>query len=222
MPRTLLTVIALIAITCVAPLVADEKPAAANEDGFVSLFDGKTLDGWTPQDPAADAFKVEDGAILCGGPFTHLFYTGKVNDGKFKNFELRAEFKMAVSSNSGIFFHTENPGPKGKLTKGYECQICGDSYAKDPKKTGSLYDVEDVKTSPAKDEEWTSYTIRVEGKHIVLSINGKPTVDYTEPEPVVRKKGREGRVVSSGAFALQSHDAKSKVWIRNIRVKALP
>ena len=54
------------------------------------------------------------------------------------------------------------------------------------------------------------------------SVNGKVTVDYTEPEPVERKKGREGRVVSSGAFALQSHDAKSKVWIRNIRVKVLP
>jgi len=224
MPRTLLTLIALIAITCVAPLVADEKPAppAANEDGFVSLFDGKTLDGWTPQDPAANAFKIDDGAILCGGPFTHLFYTGKVNDGTFKNFELRAEFKMAPSSNSGIFFHTENPGPKGKLLKGYECQICGDSYTKDPKKTGSLYDVEDVKTSPANDEEWTSYTIRVEGKRVILSINGKVTVDYMEPEPVVRKRGREGRVVSTGAFALQSHDARSKVWIRNIRVKVLP
>lgn len=205
-------------------LIADDKKIADDPDrGFVPLFDGKSLDGWTPQDPAtASAFKVDDGAILCNGAFTHLFYSGKVNDAKFKNFELRAEFKMAPNSNSGIFFHTENPGPKKKVEKGYECQICGDSYTKDPKKTGSLYDIEDVKESPAKDNEWATYVIRVEGKHIVLQVNGKTTIDYTEPDPPNRKKGREGRVIASGTFALQAHDPVSKVWFRNIRVKVLP
>ena len=63
----------------------------------------------------------------------------------------------------------------------------------------------------------------VEGKHIVvLTVDGKVTVDYTEPDPAKRKKGREGRVVSSGTFALQAHDPRSKVWFRNIRVKMLP
>jgi hypothetical protein len=206
-----------------APAQSGAADGAAAEPGFVSLFDGKSLDGWTPQDPALkDAFKVEDGAILTHGAFTHLFYSGPVNGAKFKNFELRAEFKMAPSSNSGIFFHTENPGPKKKVERGYECQICGDSYAKDPKKTGSLYDIEDVKKSAAPDNEWSTYVIRVEGKHIVLTVNGKVTVDYTEPTPPNRKKGREGRVISSGTFALQAHDPTSKCWFRNIRVKALP
>jgi hypothetical protein len=207
-------------------LIADDKklPGDDPDRGFVPLFDGKSLDGWTAQDPAtaAAAFKVEDGTIVCNGPFTHLFYSGKVNDAKFKNFELRAEFKMGPTSNSGIFFHTENPGGKKKVEKGYECQICGDSYTKDPKKTGSLYDIEDVKESPAKDGEWSTYVIRVEGKHIVLQVNGKTTVDYTEPDPPNRKKGREGRVISSGTFALQAHDPVSKVWFRNMRVKVLP
>src|SRR6476469_6181608 len=85
---------------------------AKDEQGFVSLFDGKSLDGWTPQDPAlADAFKVEDGAILTHGKFTHLFYSGPVNGAKFKNFELRAEFKMGQTSNSGLVLQTEHPGP---------------------------------------------------------------------------------------------------------------
>ena len=207
-------------------LIAEDKklPVDDPDRGFVPLFDGKSLDGWTAQDPAtaAAAFKVEDGTIVCNGPFTHLFYSGKVNDAKFKIFELRAEFKMGPTSNSGIFFHTENPGGKKKVEKGYECQICGDSYTKDPKKTGSLYDIEDVKESPAKDGEWATYVIRVEGKHIVLQVNGKTTVDYTEPDPPNRKKGREGRVISSGTFALQAHDPVSKVWFRNIRVKVLP
>jgi hypothetical protein len=215
------------AVVAIALLMAGVSPAAdappAPEEGFVALFDGKTLDGWTAQDPSAkETFKVEDGAILCNGGFQHLFYSGKAHDAKWVNFELRAEFKMAPSSNSGIFFHTDNPGAKKKVEKGYECQVCGDSYKKDPKKTGSLYDIQDVKESPAKDDEWTTYTIKVEGKHIVLIVNGKTTVDYTEPDPPNRKKGREGRVVSSGTFALQAHDPASKVWFRNIRVKALP
>jgi hypothetical protein len=204
---------------------ADDKPAAATadkEEGFVSLFDGKSLDGWTPQDKSLDAFSVDDGCILTHGAFTHLFYSGPVNGAKFKNFELRADFKMGPTSNSGIFFHTENPGPRKKVEKGYECQICGDSYTKDPKKTGSLYDIQDVKESHAKDNEWSTYVIRVEDKHIVLTVNGKVTVDYTEPTPPNRKKGREGRIISSGTFALQAHDPVSKCWFKNIRVKVLP
>ena len=220
--------LALLTVVCLTAATFAAEPAK-DEQGFVSLFDGKTLDGWTPQDPAlADAFKVEDGAILTHGKFTHLFYSGAVNGAKFKNFELRAEFKMGKTSNSGIFFHTENPGPgatpdkQKKVEKGYECQICGDSFTKDPKKTGSLYDIEDVKQSAAKEDEWSTYVIRVEGKHILLQVNGKTTIDYTEPTPPNRKKGREGRVLSSGTFALQAHDPGSTCAFRNIRVKVLP
>jgi hypothetical protein len=224
----MLRLFALLSVVLFSTLAVAAEPAG-DEQGFVPLFDGKSLDGWTPQDPAlADAFKVEDGAILTHGKFTHLFYSGPVNGAKFKNFELRAEFKVGRTSNSGIFFHTENPGPAAaagkqkKVEKGYECQICGDSYTKDPKKTGSLYDVEDVKQSAAKEDEWSTYVIRVEGKHITLQVNDKTTVDYTEPTPPNRKKGREGRVISSGTFALQAHDPVSKCWFRNIRVKVLP
>ena len=75
--------------------------------------------------------------------------------------------------------------------------------------------------APAKDNEWSTYVIRVEGKHIVLIVNGKTTIDYTEPTPPNRKKGREGRVLSSGTFALQAHDPGSTVYYKNIRIKAL-
>jgi hypothetical protein len=220
--------LALLTVLCLTTAAFAAEPAK-DEQGFVPLFDGKSLEGWTPQDPAlADAFKVEDGAILTHGKFTHLFYSGPVNGARFKNFELRAEFKMGKTSNSGIFFHTENPGPgatpakQKKVEKGYECQICGESYTKDPKKTGSLYDIQDVKQSAAREDEWSTYVIRVEGKHIVLQVNGKTTVDYTEPTPPNRKKGREGRIISSGTFALQAHDPVSRCWFRNIRVKVLP
>jgi predicted RNA-binding protein with PUA-like domain len=215
--RSTTTLIALLSL--VTLIFAADKPAADKEEGFVPLFDGKTLDGWTPNE-MPEAFAVEDGCIVCKTGFAHLFYTGDVNKHEFKNFELRAEFKFVPGSNSGIFFHTANEG-KGLVKKGYECQICSDSH-KDPRKTGSLYAIEDVKESAAKDDEWSMYTIRVEGKHITLKVNDKVTVDYTEPENPKREKGRERRVVSSGTFALQGHDPKSKTWFRNIRVKALP
>ena len=217
--------IALCLLSTLITRAADDKPAAPadKDEGFVSLFDGKSLDGWTPQDKAlADSFSIDDGTIKCHGKFGHLFYSGPVNNANFKNFELRADFKMGEHSNSGIFFHTQNQGGKGTLAKGYECQICGDSYAKDPKKTGSLYDIQDVKKSAANDNEWSTYVIRVEGKHIVLTVNGKVTVNYTEPTPPNRRKGREGRVVSAGTFALQAHDPGSTCWFKNIRVKVLP
>ena len=215
--RTTKILIALLTI-CSFSFAADQ-PAGDKEEGFVSLFDGKTLDGWKANEKP-EAFAVEDGCIVCKSGFAHLFYTGDVNKHEFKNFELRAEFKFIPGSNSGIFFHTADEG-KGLVKKGYECQICSDGH-KDPRKTGSLYAIEDVKESAAKDNEWSTYTIRVEGKHIVLTVNGKVTVDYTEPENPKREKGRERRVVSSGTFALQGHDATSKTWFRNIRVKVLP
>jgi len=215
--RPFITFIALFSLATLA--LAADKPAADKEEGFVQLFDGKTLDGWTPNEKP-EAFAIEDGCIVCKNGFAHLFYTGDVNKHEFKNFELRAEFKFIPGSNSGIFFHTANEG-KGLVKKGYECQICSDGH-KDPRKTGSLYAIEDVKESAAKDNEWSTYTIRVEGKHITLKVNDKVTVDYTEPENPKREKGRERRLVSSGTFALQGHDAQSKTWFKNIRVKILP
>jgi hypothetical protein len=198
---------------------AAKNDPTQSESGFVSLFDGKTLEGWTPNEKP-ESFVAEDGCIHCRSGFAHLFYTGPVNGHNFTNFELRAEFKTAPNANSGIFFHTANEGP-GKVSKGYEAQICSPGH-KDPAKTGSLYAIQDVKESSAKDNEWNSYTIIVRGKHIILKVNDKVTVDYTEAPRPERKKGRERRVLSSGTFALQGHEPGSDTWFRNIRVKVLP
>jgi hypothetical protein len=105
--------------------------------------------------------------------------------------------------------------------KGYECQICGDSYAKDPKKTGSLYDIEDVKQSAAKTTSGRRTSSASREAHRA-QVNGRTTVDYTEPDPPNRKKGREGRVCRRGLCAPVRHDPVSKVAFRNIRVKVLP
>jgi Domain of Unknown Function (DUF1080) len=92
----------------------------------------------------------------------------------------------------------------------------------DWRRTGSLYAIQDVREVYVKDSVWYTEQINVKGKQISVFINNKQVVDYTEPEEVKRDKGMEGRLISSGTFALQGHDPKSKVFYKNIMVKVLP
>ena len=70
--------------------------------------------------------------------------------------------------------------------------------------------------------KWFTEYFKVEGKHVIVKINDKTVVDYTEPDNVKRDAGSEGRILSSGTLALQGHDPNSKVYFKNIMVKALP
>lgn len=187
-------------------------------DEWISLFDGKTLNGWKVG-ANASAFKVENGCIVVNGNVSHLYYDGEVQQHQFKNFEFKADVMTTPGSNSGIYFHTqyqEKDWPK----KGYEVQV-NNSHT-DWRRTGSLWAIQDVKETYAKDNEWFTLHIKVSGKHITLAINDKTVVDYTEPENVQREEGMKDRIISSGTFALQGHDPKSKVYYRNIKVKVLP
>ncbi|MBN8676562.1 MAG: DUF1080 domain-containing protein [Chitinophagales bacterium] len=185
---------------------------------WVALFDGRTLDGWKAG-ANASSFSVVDGSIMVNGNVAHLFYNGPVQQHDFKNFEFKADVMTMPGSNSGIYFHTlyqESSWPK----KGYEVQV-NNSHT-DWRRTGSLYAIQDVRETYVKDSVWYTERIRVKGKHISVFINNKQVVDYTEPEDVKRDKGMEGRLLSSGTFALQGHDPKSKVFYKNIMVKVLP
>lgn len=180
------------------------------EEGWASLFDGKSLGGWKASENAA-SFSVQDGAIMAFGPRSHLFYVGPVNKAEYKNFEFKADVMTTKGSNSGIYFHTkfqENGWP----SVGYEAQV--NNTQGDPRKTGSLYAIKDVNEAPVKDDEWFNYHIIVQGKTITLKINGKTVVEFTEPDG-----GQGGRKLASGTFAFQAHDPQSKVFYKNIMVK---
>ncbi len=185
-----------------------------DEEGFKQIWDGKTFKGWKASENK-EAWKIEDGKLLCDGKRSHLFYMG--DDKPFKNFELRVDVMTTPGSNAGIYFHTkyqETGWPK----QGFETQV--NNSHRDPKRTGSLYGVENVMKAPAKDNEWYTQSILVKGKRIILSVNGKVLVDYTEPDDV--KAGKDfSRVLNEGTFALQAHDPQSKVYFKNIRVKRL-
>lgn len=185
--------------------------------GWQKLFDGKTLAGWKVNEENPATFSVENKAIKVAGPRTHMFYDGEVGNHNFKNFELKLTAKTLPGSNSGIYFHTIYQA-KGWPNKGYEVQV--NNSHEDWRRTGSLYGVQDVKDSLVKDNTWYKYHIIVKGKNIVIKINDKEAVNYTEPAEL--PKGAGGRKLDMGTFALQGHDPKSVAFFKDIKVKILP
>jgi hypothetical protein len=187
----------------------------ANDEGWIEMFDGSTLDGWKVGENA-DSWSVKDGVIVCHGPRSHLFYVAE--EKPFKNFHFKGEVKTTKGSNSGIYFHTrfqEQGWPKF----GYECQV--NVTQRDPKKSSGLYGVVDVADPGVEDDQWYTQEIIVTGRRIQLILNGKTMVDYTEPENKQAESNDFERRLSEGTFALQAHDPDSLVYFRNLRVKRL-
>ncbi len=184
---------------------------------WVSLFDGHSLNGWKVGKNAG-TFSVKDGQIAVHGPTAHLFYVGEYNNHVFKNFEFKADVMTYPGANSGIYFHAQYQESSWPET-GFEVQV-NNSHT-DWKRTGSLYDVVNIEEVYVKDMEWFTEYIKVEGKHVIIKINDKTVVDYTEPADYKPEPGQTNHFLSSGTFALQGHDPKSEVHFKNIMVKVL-
>ncbi len=199
-------------------VAADPSKPTPDKDGFYNLFDGKSLDGWKINE-SPESFKVEDGNLVVNGNRGHAFYDGPVANHNFKNFHFKAEAMCMPTSNSGIYFHTQFQ-PDGWPQQGFEAQV--NNTHGDPKKTGGLYNVKDVmNNSPAKDKEWFTYDILVNGSDIKVLINGQPATEWTQPADWKGTPDQPGRKLGSGTFALQAHDPVSKVLYRKIMIKPL-
>ncbi len=197
-----------------------DRAEALQTNGWQPLFDGQSLDGWTASENK-DSAKVVDGELVVGGgERSHVFYSGEVGDHDFKNFQLKLKVKAEPKSNSGVYVHTKYQ-EEGWPEQGYEVQV--NNSGDDPRKTGSLYGVVDVKESPAKDNEWFDYLITVEGNRITAAINGEQVVEFTDTgDDMPHLKEFPGRKVSSGTIALQAHDPASIVHYKDIEIKLLP
>lgn len=206
----------LLAAVAVSFFSCSSMKSGKSGNAWISLFDGKSLSGWRAN-KNGESFKVEDGKIVVNGQTSHLFYDGPVNNHEFKNFEFKAQVMTFPSANSGIFIHTAYQ-PDGWPAKGYEVQV--NNSQSDWRRTGSLYSIDDVKEVYVKDKVWYTEYVKVEGKHIVIKINDKTVVDYTEPESVSNSSAT--KKLSAGTFALQAHDPGSKVYFKDIYVKLLP
>ena len=205
------------AVSCCVLLFSGFKQPVQN-DGWISLFDGKSIANWKVG-KHAETFSVDSGMIIVHGLTAHLFYNGDVLNHDFKNFEFKADVMTHQGANSGIYIHTAYQ-ESGWPEVGYEIQV--NNTHTDWRRTGSVYAIQDVKEVFVKEAEWFTMDITVQGKRVIVKINGKVINDYTEPDNVKRDEGDAKRVLSSGTFALQGHDPNSLVYYRNILVKPLP
>lgn len=202
---------------CLLLAIFAAVPAHAQnaDDGFIPLFDGKSLDGW---DGDLKTFRIEDGAIVGGTLKANIPRNEFLTHAKeFSNFELRLQFKVVGKGvNAGAQIRSKRI-PKHHEMIGYQADI-GDGY------WGALYDESrrnkvlakpDAKLIDGilKRDDWNDYTIRCEGKRIGLWLNGKQTVDYTEPDDKIEQTGLIGLQIHGGG--------PSEAWYRNVRVKVL-
>jgi hypothetical protein len=200
------------------------------EEGFVSLFNGKDLDGWKVG-KNAKTFMVEDGMIVVNGVVAHLFYEGDVGNHNFKNFIFKAEVMTFPRANSGIYFHTKFQDA-GFPDYGIECQV--DNSHGDPIRTGSLYGIKNIislipggkpgSKIPVKDNVWYTQEISCVNGQVVVKLDGKTVLEFTDKDPSNEHHYPKSKQIwqPSGTFALQGHDPGSKVHFKNIRVKILP
>ena len=230
----------LLTLNCLA-----DAPARA-EAGFVSLFDGKSLDGWKVGENA-NVFQVHDGMIVMECPATnhspaHLFYLGDVNGHSFKNFDLKVDVLTFPCANSGIYFHADYQA-SGWPERGLECQV-NNSHS-DWRRTGSLWGIRNVSwgpetppadnkemvtilpQAPVKDQAWFTEEIVYQDGLVTIKLNGATLFTYQMPDAdAEHKMATGGTWLPRGTFALQGHPPLpgqiSKVCFKNIRVKVLP
>lgn len=181
--------------------------SAIRSDGWISLFDGQTLSGWRASENPA-TFRVENGEIVVHGPRAHLFYDGPVMSHEFRDFELTADVMTKPGANSGIFIRTTFQ-PTDWPSQGYEVQV--NNSQSDWRRTGSLYAVQDVREA-GRDNEWFTIHATVRGRRVQVMVDGRQTVDYTEPA------GSASRL-TGGTIALQGHDPGSEVHYKNIMIR---
>lgn len=182
----------------------------ADDGQWVSLFDGKSLDGWEKVGKEDSVWEVQDGSINGSGTQSMLVNT----TGPYKNFRYRAEIKINDGGNSGLYFRTtRKPG----FTDGYEAQI--DSTHTDPIRTGSIYGMCHVYQQLVKPDTWFTYDLEVrddiwrgrEITRIKVTVDGNELYEYLDFDLTFK----------DGHFAFQQHDPGSKVSIRKVEVMPL-
>lgn len=214
-------ILLLLSLTLGSLLAAGPEKPFKPEKGFVSIFNGKDLTGWTKAKENENTFNVKDGVIVAVGPRCHLYFTGDVK-GKpateIKNFELKVDVMTLPKSNGGIYFHTKYQ-ENGWPTKGFEVQV--NNTHGDWRKTASLYQVQDNKDEVAKDNTWFTEHIVVKDNTVTVFVDGKKVTEWTQPADWKGTQGFPERVLSSGTIAFQGHDPGSTIMYKNVRIKLL-
>ncbi len=205
---------------------ADKSSLSAEEqqDGFVSLFNGKDLDKWVGN---KTDYTAKDGMIVVD-PQKGTRGTGNLfTDKDYSNFIFRFEFQLTPGANNGLGIHAPLEGDAAYLGK--ELQILDNTasiYAnlKPYQYHGSVYGIIPAKRGALKPVgEWNSQEVIVNGDAIKITLNGIIIVDGNFKEATkngtLDKKDHPGLNRYTGRIGFLGHGSKLK--FRNIRIKEL-
>ena len=204
-------------------LSAEEK-----KDGWILLFDGKSLDGWQTSSGQPSKVPVEDGCINPHGSGGYMMIHQKT----WANFVLSLDFKISKGCNSGVFIRTYPLTPRpGKDVgfNGIEIAI-DDTKTADLHDTGAIYDlVKPSKNAMKPVGQWNHMVITCDGPKLSVELNGElvTRMDLDEwTAPNRRPDGSEHKFdvaykdhPRSGYIGLQDHG--SPCWYKNIKIKPL-
>lgn len=187
--RTIRLALALTALSFSAGSLVSK--AVSQEAGWITLFDGKSLDGW---DQVGESnWRVEDGAIvvdkMAGKEAGYL-----VSKKPFKNFIVRVEFWPSDDANSGIYFRCLDPKKITDRTC-YEANIF--DQRQDPSYgTGAITRYVEVNPMPKAGGKWNTYEVTANGRDITVVLNGQMTAKLRngmfDEGPIVLQHGAGG------------------------------
>lgn len=214
----LLAMVALLLTT-----VARAEDANSEEKDFVSLFDGKTLQGWTG---AKDSYKVEECAIVCIPGSSGNLLTEK----EYTNFVVRFEFKLTAGANNGLGVHCPLQAQGNLHLTGTEIQILDETAEKfktikDYQHHGSVYGIVPAKPGHLKPVgEWNEQEVTCDGRTIKVVLNGVTIVDADLDKATANGTidGQEhpGLKQTTGHLGFLGHG--DRIDVRKIRIKPLP
>jgi len=205
-----------------------------SKDGWVSLFDGKTTNGWHTynSDGVSQNWKVVDGALVMD-PSSGA-HGDIVTDKEYTDYELSVEWRISEAGNSGIIFNVkEDKAFSATYNTGLEMQVLDNIKAGDNKKenhlAGLLYDLSGTAdlSKPKPVGEWNQARIVQKQGHLTLYFNGVKTFDMQQGTDewknlVANSKFKDWKnfdLTPSGKIAFQDHG--HEVAFRNIKIKSL-
>jgi hypothetical protein len=167
----------------ISATVLSAQPTKEPSTGWVSLFNGKDLDGWVKV--GAEKWEVDDGTIHGEGITKEYGYLR--TEQKYQDFHLALRFKCEADGNSGVFFHSEFKPETAAVSQGLQFEIdraLGHH-------TGGIYgDGRKWIVWPSAENEllirphdWNEFLLKVEGNRYVARLNGVIVVDFTDPTP---------------------------------------
>jgi hypothetical protein len=188
----------LLVLTC-SLLLGQPNTLSRKEvsEGWILLFDGETLFGWTKEGGAQ--WRVAEGALVADAGDPGWLRANSV----FADYMLTCEFRATADSNSGIFLRSAKQGAPHET--GYELQIW-DKHEKYP--TGGLVNHIAAKKARLKPNQWNNYEVEVQGDHFVVKLNGRKILDGRDKESKI------------GHIGLQ-YNKDNKIEFRNIKLKPL-